>query len=325
MCTAISLFGDGHLFGRTLDLEYSYGESVVITPCEHPYHLRHEGVLSRHLAIIGTAYVKDGAPLYYDGMNEAGLAIAALNFPGKAVYRKARSDMRNIASFEVIPWVLSQCENVTDAVELLKDTNITDDEFDRALPSAPLHWIIADKECAVTVEPLGRGLDICDNHLGVLTNNPEFSYHMTNTSNYMSLSPIPPENHLCPDVKLDHYSRGMGAIGLPGDFSSSSRFVRAVYAKNNTRVDMSDRISGFFHIMDTVSQPSGCAVSDEGKPIMTVYTSCADTERGIYYFTTYSNRRIRAARIAEDSTDSRSLICYPMSGGEDIEYLTPHK
>ncbi len=314
MCTAISETGKYHLFGRTLDLEMSYGESVTVAPRNFAFRFRHEETIKEHSAIIGIAHISGETPLYYDAMNEEGLSMAGLNFPGNAVYNEEREGFFNVASFELIPFVLSKCKSVGEARELLLRTNITRDSFSEKLPTTPLHFIISDKYESITVEPLSGGLRIYDNPFGVLANNPTFDFHITYLANFMGLSSESPKNNLCPEIKLDRYSRGMGAVGLPGDYSSSSRFVRAVFAKNHTthKDDEAGEVNRFFHIMDTVSVPCGCVKTDEGRDVLTVYTSCASAESGKYYYTTYENRAIRTLCFSEVPLLSNKIFAKPI-------------
>jgi choloylglycine hydrolase len=324
MCTAISDHSSpSHLFGRTLDLECSYGEQIVITPRAFAFDFLYEPPQPRHLAIIGTAHIANSQPLYYDAVNEAGLAIAALNFPSLAVYHAPRAGAHNVASFELIPWLLGQCETLEDAKRLLHDTVITPDQAANDLPATPLHWLIADTHGAVAVESNANGVEIYDNPVGVLTNAPDFPYHMTHLADFSHLDSRPPQNTLCPPVDLPLYSRGMGALGLPGDTSSASRFVRAVFAKYHAVSDTDElaRVSRFFHVMDTVAQPRGLAMTEDGRPVFTVYTSCIDTAQGIYYFTTYDCRRIRAARLHSADLENGALTVLPMQNTENVAYL----
>ena len=317
MCTAVYT---GGLFGRTLDLEYSLNEEIVLTPRRYNFDFLYAPRATEHYAIIGTAHVSGNTPLYYDGINEAGVGVAALNFPGCATYHEPRDNGYNIASFELIPWILSRCESVDSAEKLLSDTTITDDSFSVALSSTPLHWMIADRNRAITVESTENGLQIHRNEVGVMTNSPFFDYHMTKLSEYMHLDAKNSDNSLCRGVNLTAYSRGMGAIGLPGDWSSSSRFVRAVYALNHTESGggVEDKISKFFHIMDTVSVPDSCVKTDEGINVRTVYTSCGDLSLGEYYYTTYGCRRIACVGIRDFSLDGNKLVRVKMNGKEDI-------
>ena len=323
MCTAISDTSGAHLFGRTLDLEFSYGERVVIAPREFPFEFRYEEGSTHHGAIIGMAHISDGYPLFYDAANEYGLAVAALNFPENAEYHEFTKGSLNLASFELIPFILTHCHSLAEAKALLSKSNITPDNFSPTLPTSPLHWLIADKSGSLVLESTASGVKLYDNPFGVLTNSPPFPYHSENIRNYLSLSASPPENHIFPKAVLTPNSRGTGAIGLPGDASSASRFVRAVFSKANTErtAEKSSEISRFFHVMDTISQPLGFARTSEGKPICTVYTSCIDTAKMNYYFTTYNCRRISCVALSCFSLDSASLLTFPIEQSEDIKIL----
>lgn len=302
MCTAI--FDDG-LFGRTLDLECSYGENVVITPRGYRFNYLYEKDNGEN-SIIGVAHIENGVPLYYDGMNETGLCMAGLNFPKYAIYQPYRNTKINIASFELIPYILKSCDTVNDAISIFKDINITNDCFSPTLPATPLHWMIVDKNSAIVVESGVNGLKIHKNPYGVMTNSPDFSYHKANLCNYMGISGETPENKIC-NVDLEIYSRGLGGFGLPGDFSSASRFIRGVFLKNHT-VKENDSIRRFFHIMDNLSVPKGCIMTDTSKAVYTVYTSCMDMKNCEYNFVTYENRFIRKVVLYDYELDSNNLI-----------------
>ncbi len=318
MCTAISEVGKHHLFGRTLDLERSYGEAVVITPRGFEITSKYQTHITSSCAIIGMAHVSDGIPLYYDALNEHGLCGAALNFPKSAVYHPARADKINVASFELLAFVLRACKTVDEAKVLLRRVNVTPDAFSDSLPSTPLHWLFADASGAIVAEPREDGLVVCDDPFRVLTNEPDLSYHQKNVSCYMGISARQPKNSICPSVDISPFSRGMGAVGLPGDYSSASRFIRAVFAKSHTVGE--DEVSRFFHVMDTVSVPLGCIITDDDKPVCSVYTSCADADTLTYYFTTYSCRRIRAVSLSDSASNGDLLTVFPIERNEDISY-----
>lgn len=320
MCTAATYKTSCHYFGRTLDLEHSYCESVTVTPRNYPFVFRQMGAMPVHHAIIGMAYVVENYPLYYDATNEKGLSMAGLNFPGSAVYHPVCPSRDNVASFEFIPWVLGQCSDLNDARRLLERLNLTHLAFSPSLPPSPLHWIITDRNGAITVECMADGLHVYDNPVGVLTNNPPFDYQLFHLNNFRSLTADPPENRFCPQLDLNLYSRGMGAMGLPGDPSSPSRFIRAVFTRLNSRSDPSESesISQFFHILGTVVQPRGCVRLDNGQLQYTIYTSCCNTDLGIYYYTTYENSRISGVDLHRENLDSRELICYPLITGQQI-------
>ncbi len=322
MCTAVSVRGTTHLFGRTLDYETSYGEEIVAVPRRKTFSFRNGTVLKEHYAMIGMAHVAQGVPLYYDAVNEHGLAMAGLNFVGNACYQQPEAGRNNVAQFEVIPWLLCSCRTVKEARKALTKMNITAEAFSEALPVAQLHWLLADKEEAVTIEAVREGLKVVDNPVGVLTNNPPFDVQMTMLTKYQHLSVEDPENSFVPGLKLTPWSRGMGAMGLPGDLSSASRFARAVFTAGNAEPGKSreEAVTQFFHIMETVSQTKGCCRLPDGSCECTLYTSCCDTEKCIYYYTTYGNRQISAVALYGEGVNGETLIRCPLITGQQVRW-----
>jgi choloylglycine hydrolase len=294
MCTAIK---DSSLFGRTLDLECSFDEKVIITPKKFEFPFIYEGKRSNRYGIVGTAHLAQGIPLYYDAMNENGLCIAALRFQKLAAYHEKDPSRQNLASFELIPWLLQNFRTAKDAISALERVNITNDSFSDDLPSTPLHWIVADRDQSFTIESVADGLKIYDNQYGVLTNSPDFPSQCEGLA------------------KSDD--------DIKGDFSSSSRFVRAYRTKEVTApaATKEETISRFFHIMGTVNQPSGVSKSIDGKPMRTLYTSCMDMDDLNYYFTTYQCRRINSVSLNNQVLSQKSLTCFDVPQWESIRHL----
>lgn len=319
MCTAITYSTKDHYFGRNLDLEYNYNETVTITPRKYPFTFRCKPPLLQHFSLIGMATVVDSYPLYYDASNEYGLSIAALNFPGNAIYNPIREHALNLAPYELIPWFLGQYKTVNEIKENIENLNIIDVPFNDVFGLTPLHWIFADKTQSVTVEQTALGLKMYDNPTGVLTNSPPFDYHMYNLVNYLNLTNLSPENRFSDTVVLIPYSRGMGAIGLPGDLSSSSRFIRAAFTKLNSVSDdtESSSISQFFHILGSVAQQCGCVKVGKGYE-KTVYSSCCNTDKGIYYYTTYENSQICGVNMFHENLDANALYSFPLVKKQNI-------
>ena len=322
MCTAATYKTKDFYFGRTLDYEFSYGDEVTVTPRNFPFHFRHAGDMESHYAMIGMAYVAQGVPLYYDAVNEKGLGMAGLNFVGNAVYRDVAEGKDNIAQFELIAWILGQCASVKEAKKLLDKINIVNTPFSPELPVAQLHWILADRDETITVEAVKEGLRVYPNPVGVLTNNPPFDTQMFLLNQYRHLSPQTPDNHFSSDLDLTVYSRGMGAIGLPGDLSSTSRFARVAFVKMNSISGDSEAesVSQFFHILGSVDQQRRCCDVGEGKFEITLYTSCCNADKGIYYYTTYENHQISAVDMHRENLDGDTLSRYPLIQGEQIRY-----
>lgn len=319
MCTAITFYVKDHYFGRNLDLEYQYNEAVTVTPRNFHLEFRCEKTIQSHYAIIGMAMVDQNYPLYYDATNEYGLSIAGLNFPGNAVYFLPTKGKCNITPFEFIPWILGQCRNTSEAIEILSKTNITNIPFHEKLPLTPLHWIISDQNNAITVESTEDGMHIYENPIGVLTNNPPFPFHMTNLTQYMNITRDEPINRFSNQIVISPFSNGMGSIGLPGDLSSTSRFIRAAFVKLNSICESNEAasVNQFLHILGSVSQQKGC-VKLGNRYEKTVYSSCCNIDKGIYYYTTYENSRITAINMHRENLDEKNLSIYPLRPTCDI-------
>ena len=320
MCTAISFVTNNHYFGRTLDLEYSYCETITVTPRNFVFDFRKTGEERHHYAIIGMAYVNNGYPLYYDAVNEKGIGIAGLNFPGNAYYQEYQKGKDNIASFELIPWVLGQCADLDDVIRLLEGISIWKENFSEKLPTSPLHWMISYRDKSLTVEAVKDGLNIFENPVGILTNNPPFDYQMFHLNHFLQVSPEQAVNRFSKKLELNTYSLGMGGIGLPGDLSSMSRFVKASFTKMNavSGDSESESISQFFHILGSVTQQRGCVKLEDNTYEITIYTSCCNMDRGIYYYTTYENSQISAVDMHKENLDGMQLISYPLITEQQI-------
>ena len=299
MCTAATYKTKDFYMGRTLDYEFSYGEQITITPRNYEFDFRFAGKIKSHYALIGMAFVAGGYPLYYDAVNEKGLGMAGLNFVGNAAYEEAlpedETEVSQVAQFEFIPWILTQCATVAEAREKL---------------------------ACIVVESMKDGLYVYDNPVGVLTNNPPFPSQMFALNNYAGVSRKQPESTFAGVLQLDAYSRGMGGMGIPGDLSSQSRFVKVAFTKLNSisGEEEDESVSQFFHILGSVDQQRGCCEVTEGKYEITIYTSCCNTAKGIYYYTTYDNHQITAVDMHAENLDSDQLICYPLLSKGEVRW-----
>lgn len=322
MCTASNYITDNHYFGRNFDYEISYNERVTVTPRKYVLKFRKIDDIKTHYAIIGIAAGIDEYPLYYDACNEKGLAIAGLNFAGNAVYREFEEDMVNITPFELIPYLLGTCSSVSEAREALGKINLVNINFADELPLSPLHWMISDEVESIVVEPLADGLKVYDNPVGVLTNNPPFDKQLFYLNNYRGLSNKNPENTF--GVDLEEYSRGMGAIGLPGDLSSASRFAKVAFTRANSYSDNDEAssVGQFFHILGSVEQQNGCTfIDDPDLYEYTIYTSCYNTNKAILYYRTYHNSQITAVDLYRENLDSSELINYLLINEEQFNFI----
>ena len=320
MCTAATYTSKDHYFGRTLDYEFSYHETVTITPRNYSFRLRKAPSLEHHYAFIGMAMVIENYPLYYDATNEKGLSMAGLNFSGNTEYKPYAEGRDNITPFELIPWILGQCATIVEAKKLLERINLVNIPFSDELPLSPLHWMISDKNDSITVECVKEGLKVYENPVGILTNNPPFDFQLLHLSNYMNLTNKVPVNRFSENLMLAAYSRGMGAMGLPGDLSSASRFVKAAFTKMNSfsGESESESISQFFHILGSVTQQRGCVQVRDDQYEITIYTSCCNMDKGIYYYTTYENSQISGVDMYKENLDGTTPVSYPLITGQQI-------
>ena len=317
MCTAMTFNADSFYFGRTLDYDFPFDNEIVLIPRNHSLEFTNSLSVKSHSAIIGNGIIKDGFPLLFEGANESGLCIAALNFSGNALYNKFQETKENIASFEFITYILSTCISVSGVHTKLLNANITDSAFGGELPASPLHFLIADKKDCITVESTKEGLKIYENPVGVLTNDPTFNMQLFSLNNYTFLSVYNSQNKVFGGFEAKSYSRGMGALGLPGDYSSNSRFIRTAFIKNHLSIK-EDNVGQFFHALDSVSIPSGVVITENGKEQETQYACCIDASRLIYYYVTKENRRICAVNLQNENLDGEDIITYPLIKTQEI-------
>ena len=312
MCTAIRF--NERYFGRTFDFERSFGESLVVTPREKMK------ILDSHnrYAMMGVGVLADRVPMYFDGVNEWGLAAAALNFPKCAKYRSENETGSHIFAGNLISHMLGLCRSVDEARQMLERVAITEEGADGEPPTTPLHWIIADGRGSAVIESVESGLKIYDNPVGVLTNSPELPYHLTRLEDFSSLRAENPEK--------DMYSRGMGAIGLPGDYSSASRFVRAAFLKKQSFGEISGSSVGDLHrafsLLDAVKVPAFAVITDEGLPAFTMYSAVIDLAEPSYYLTAASGCAIGVARLTDGLCDGRGIQSYPIYREDKFISLT---
>ncbi len=323
MCTSIIYSaGDGY-FGRNLDLEMNLGQKVVIMPRNYPLHLKNLSTISHHFAITGMSIIQDNYPLYFDGANEKGLGMAGLNFNGPAHFFSAQDGKVNVASFEIVPYILAQAATVVEAKELLANVNLTNQSFSSTMTNSPLHWLVADKGgAAIVIESTKTGLHVYDNPTGVLTNNPEFPQQMTNLANYRNVSAGEPQNTLAPEIDIPSYSRGIGTSHLPGGMDSESRFIREVFTKAHAAVGTieDECVSNYFHCLNNVAQPKNLDEVAPGKFEYTLYTDCINLTTGTFYYTTYSNQQINAISLNNIDLNSSELKSFELATQQAIHH-----
>lgn len=324
MCTSIAYREGEVLFGRNMDLDYHFGGVISVTPRKYPLVFRNLPPIKEHFGFIGMASpLGKDFPLYCEGMNEKGLFAAGLDFVGNAHYPPTESvHGKKLSSFEFIPFILSSCASVSEARRALDGISMDDTPYSVDIPLSPLHWHIADSRESVVVEPLAEGLKLWDNPADVMTNNPTFDFHLNNLCMYMNLRASEPDGILARSGHLKTFGRGMGSVGLPGDWSPPSRFVRAAYLSASSRTEAGkSRVSQLFHVLSAVSVTRGSVISSDGKESFTEYSCVISQSDMTYYLRHYDNSRISAVRMTEEKLSGNGIKNFEPVWKEDILYL----
>lgn len=317
MCTAFQLNG---YFGRNLDLETTFGEQVVLTPRHYSFPLKNGTLFKNQYAMIGMATVVENYPLYAEAMNEKGLCMAGLYFPGNARYFPEQANKTNITPYELIPYILGQYQSVQEVKKVVDRFHLLDIPFHEKLPLAPLHWIIADQKESLILESTESGLQVYQDAFHILTNNPPYPYHQWNVHNYMHLTSSYPQDHLT-GQSLKPYGNGFGTIGIPGDFSPASRFVKTLWLKENAVMSEKEEenISQIFHILDAVAMVKGSVKTAQNQDDYTVYSCCMSMNDGAYYYKTYENNQIHCIQM-KNKVSASQLSIYPLNRQQNIQY-----
>lgn len=314
MCTGVRFSdNEGNMyFGRNLDWTEGYGQKVVLTPKGYKYQSAFLGEQTpKNGAIIGMAIVVENTPLYFDCANEAGLAIAGLNFPGYAHYENdAVDDKINVAAYEFPLWVAMNFASVDEVEEALQNAAIVAKPINEQFPVSELHFIIGDKDRSIVVEYTEKGMEIFHNDVDILTNQPGYAWHQENLRNYMNLEPKRPEEVKWGKQKLVPFGSGSMMRGIPGDYYSPSRFVRVAYLNTHypTKDSEDENVMRLFHTLTGVAMIDGAAAMDKEKFEKTVYTGGYSTASKTYYYNTYDNPAIMHVSMSDYDLDSEKLV-----------------
>lgn len=313
MCTGVR-FNDsaGNMyFGRNLDWSVGYGEKVVITPRGYKYKPAFLGETNQSPAVIGMGIIVENTPLYFDCANENGLAIAGLNFPGYAKYETAMvGDKTNVAAYEFPFWVVLNFNTVDEAEKALKEVAIVAKPINDQYPVSELHWIIGDAKRSIVVEYTEKGMEIFENNVDILTNQPGYGWHKENLRNYMNLFPQMPKEVKWEKAKMTAFGSGSLMRGLPGDYYSPSRFVRVAYLNTHYPIKTTEEenVSRLFHTLTGVAMIDGAAAMADGQFEKTVYTGGYSTKTKTYYYNTYEEPAIKSVALSDYNLESAELI-----------------
>lgn len=317
MCTGLTLeTKEGlHLFGRNMDIEYSFNQSIIFIPRNFKCsNIETNKELTTKYAILGMGTIFNEYPTFADGMNEKGLGCAGLNFPIYASYsEKPIEGKNNIPVYDFLLWILANFSSLEEVKNALKNTNIVDIPINKNTPNTTLHWIISDSTGkSIVVEQTKEKLNVFDNNIGVLTNSPTFDWHITNLNQYVSMNYNQIPNLELREQSLTALGQGTGLVGLPGDFTPASRFIRASFLRDALLKNNKNSINliDFFHILNNVAMVRGSIRTLAEKSDITQYTSCMCLEKGIYYYNTYENNQINAIDMNKEDLDGNQIKVY---------------
>lgn len=233
-----------------------------------------------------------------EGLNEMGLSAGLFYFPKFSSYPKYNPDKKDItlSDTQFVAWILGSFETVEDVIAALPTIRIVATD-----PRAEtLHWRVADKYGRqIVIEYINGVPMVYENNLGVLTNAPGYPWHITNLSNYINLHPGNANGHEFGNISLSPLGHGSGMLGLPGDMTPPSRFVRAAFFQNSApMLATADKtVDQAFHIMMALTIPIGAQYSDSRSvpniPSATQWTSVTDMTNNKLYYTTMYNPTIR--------------------------------
>ncbi len=346
MCTALTLKkGNLCVFGRNMDLEYEWGQQVVVTPRNFIWPMRFLPKMRQKYAIIGMAMpYKDSEngghdyPLYAEAANEKGLACAGLNFPANAYYpdpgktKKEKGQLIEITPYEVVHWVLANFSSVKEVKKFFNENTIAivNKPISKEVGITTLHFIVSDKDGAFVFEPCVDGVKYYDNPLGILSNNPTFDWQLTNLSYYQNLCN---SQNFPSDCKFMESAsgQGFGGLGLPGDVTPPSRFIRTVFYKTYSvpEENIESLVNEHFHILSSVEMIKGSVIvgkTKDNKPIydITLYSSCIDLNKMVYFYKTYWNSQINAVdmyALGDAWLNGDQIAVYPFIKQQSIKFL----
>jgi choloylglycine hydrolase len=331
-CTGITIRPeDGSvIFARTLEFATDLQSNIIVVPRGKEYIGTAPGDKpglrwTTMYGIVGTNAFD--LPVTIDGLNEKGLSVGLFYFPSFAKYQEIKADDvgKALAPWELGVFLLGTCSDVKEAVAAAKNVRVGE-VVQKDMGLVPgVHYVLTDaSRMSVVLEYVGGELKVHDNPLGVMTNSPTFDWHMTNLSNYvnMTVSNVPEIDVGGTEIK--GLGQGSGMLGLPGDFTPPSRFVRAVaFSESALPVEgAKDGVLQAFHILNQFDIPKGAARGIEhGKVVAdyTQWTSAADLKNLRYHFRTFDDSRIRMVDLKAVDLDAKEIRTISMKGAEQIE------
>ncbi|VEI05868.1 linear amide C-N hydrolase [Kurthia zopfii] len=313
MCTSITLNSTDqkYLLARTMDFSFNLEPEMVVFPRESALNFDLADSLQQHYAFAGLA--KDIGSYYIaDGINEFGLTGAALYFEGCAHYaKKSTEDQVEIAPHEVIMWMLAQYKSVDEVKTAFHQIKVVEKPLEFLGTVPPLHWVFSDEQGnSIIVEIMEDGLHIEENNLGVLTNSPDYKWHMTNVRNYIGLDPHQVEPRTILGQEFKPFGQGSGTFGLPGDYTPPSRFIKTLYNKISSKksANADEMVLSAMHILNGVDIPKGNVITNRQTIDFTQYTSYMVNNDRSYFYRMHDSLNIIRVNLLDHDLDGNNVI-----------------
>ncbi|AEB77446.1 linear amide C-N hydrolase [Clostridium botulinum] len=328
-CSSFSWFtkDNKHLLGRTYD---EFGDlrknKIVVIPRNYKINLEinnYNNICYGIYSFVGMAVLGLNTPIFTDGINEKGLMGALLYYPGFAHYNsKSIKNAININPGFFITYILSKCATINEVLIEINNINFINElVFGEEIP---VHYIFSDRSGeSIIIEPDKRGISVYRNSMGVLTNSPSYFWQIQNLRNYLGITNVPRQPQTVVNYQISQFGEGTGGLGLPGDYTPVSRFVRLAFLKQFA-VQGENEVEGITKMLRnfaSVEIPEGI-IKDLNKPnyVQTLCTSCMCSESLIYYFKLSCNSRINAINL-EHEKNNKQVKCFNLPLKEDILFL----
>lgn len=325
MCTSMTYkTSDGQYWlARTMDFGFELGGNPIVVPRQYEFHGVLGETFTTKFGFVGTgAQLKDY--IVVDGVNEQGLSAATLYFSNQASYdQQPAADRLSLASFEVVNWILGNFQSNAEVRAHLDEMQVVDFELPLLKGNVPLHWIIADRQghCNV-LEFKADGMHWYDDQIGVMTNSPDFAWHEQNLGNYVQL-----QNGFQPARQFSGYTAreigpGSGALGLPGDYTSTSRFVRASFTRQYApQVADTQALNTINHLLEPFDIPRGVKQQANGYFDYTQYRGYMQLSNATYYYQPYDDNTISAVQLTDALLNDTTVTTFAVAHQQQVHVL----
>ncbi|MGM0214538.1 choloylglycine hydrolase family protein [Enterococcus sp. AZ109] len=296
MCTSLTLtcHAGHHFLARTMDFGFQLEGRPVVIPRNYTWRREQEDQSTTY-GFIGTGR-NLGEYFLAEGVNEKGLAVAELYFLDEAqYYAEPQAGKVNLAPHEFIMWLLGQIESISELRERITEIQLVEEAIPVMGFIPPLHFIVTDKTGETVVLESDSGeMVVKDNPVGVMTNSPDFGWHLKNLNNYLSIQPTNFASKKIGDYAIKPFGQGSGTFGLPGGYTSPERFARATFlrALTDTGETVEEGVNAIFKILDNVTIPKGVNIKDDGAIDYTQYRAALDVTELTYYFNPYESQEV---------------------------------